>query len=513
VVAHNSAKAARAFRVSSELRGEDGLRLKLRSGARFFDRDLPSDVRKASGVADQAGVVELQLLDGTPWTLQIEADGFAPQSQTVCVTASVLEQEVELEVGSKLIVERGTFPLDVNIVAGLNSPFDRWEHRALLPRGKQQFEVEGVEPGVFTFEGITAEGVELALWSTECVVESDKLNRFDLSLGGESTLEVDVIGATPAAPPRFAVVCGPLNSRGTPRWARYAPVRGGFARFVALPPGPAVIKVLTDNSEIGREWITIKPGSDLQRVAVGISRGELRILHDESVDGSKHFELYRRSRRLGSIGGWITLGEPLARPGEAYYAGLDQGSYCLWALEDGVAQRFEFQTVGNVFEIDLRARVVELSSVRIELGPGIDRNGSLELEQCPQQWVTINAVDGVLALSPGAHRLRMPLSGIGYVTRSIEVPKDAQIFFDGPTSASPIEVWSDSDWIGTTVMVTPEGAAAPPYGSRSLSLYFDREGRGKIDLHPGGYVLTDRTGRRASIAIEEGIRSVRVFMR
>jgi RNA polymerase sigma-70 factor (ECF subfamily) len=513
VVARSHANGeSKAYSVSSELRSNDGINLRVTLGGLVLETDGPADARRATGVADRDGIVELPLLDGAAWTVQIDAEGFAQRSLSICVTAPSAEQEVELEVASKLIVDRGAFPLDHNIYATIRSPFDSRSHDTLLPRGKQSVEIDGLEPGVFTVEGITTGGVDLAVWSTETVVDSGTVARVDLSLGGNSSLEVEVLGATPAAPAHFAVVRGPLDSRGAPTWARYTFVRNGFARFVALPSGPAVVTILSRMTEIARGVVELRSGAEAQRLTLHIPRGEVRILHADSESASRRFELARRAQGPGSIGGWIEMGRPLARPGEAYYAGLEDGTYCLWAIEDGAAQRFEFQMRGEPVEFDLRARARGLTNVRIERAPGLDPAGSIELELIPKQWASVTPVDGVLALSPGAHRARTPSVGLGYITRSLEVPRDERILFDGPSAATPIEVRCDPVWMGTTVIVTPESIPAPPQRSRNLSLYFDRDGRGRINLCPGVYVLTDRTGRQTSMTVDAQTQSVFVRM-
>jgi len=513
VVAHSSTDGNYTWHnVSSALTSADGGRIEVTLDGFGVDRDGPADARRVAGIADRTGVVDLPLLDGAQWKLQIEAEGFAPRDLSICVTASLLEQEVELDLGSKVILERGSLPTDLSILAKLHSDFDTRAYEALLPRGQQRVEVKGLTPGIFHVAAFTAGGAELALWSTECLVEADTPIRLDLSLGGVSSLEVEVLGAAPGAPPQFAVVSGPLNERGTATWSRYAAFRGGLARFVALPPGPAAIKVLSAESEIGREWVTLERRSELQRVAVRIARGELRIFHDAGDVEAKRFELARRSERVDSIEGWSAMGKPHASPGGAHYVGLDDGSYRLWVIENGSAQCIEVQIRGEAVELDLRARAGELMNVRVERGPGAEPDGEIKLEFAPRQWLKVAPLGGVLALSRGVHRLRTTSAQGAYITRSVDVPRDEQVVLDAPSAATPIEVRCDSVWSGTTVIVTPHNTQAPPGRSRSLSLYFDRDGSGRINLSPGVYVLTDRTGRKASMTVESGLTVVFVHV-
>jgi RNA polymerase sigma-70 factor (ECF subfamily) len=488
--------------IKSTIDGEDGLKLKVHSsGMRMrVQPDDHADLKRIEISTERDGTAVLPVLDGRSWSVRVEAAGFAPTLIKVRSEAAREEREVKLQPEARLVVERGGIPIELSLFCRLTGPFVDGLDVAALPRGEHALEMRNVAPGKYVLEVLTAGGVDVRQWYTPVRVVAEQVTRVDLSMGGRSRAQIQVLGHD--APAHFAQLSAPQIGTDPPSWARLAPIRRGLAEFDQLPAGPIVVRILSKECEIARSSFVAAEQVGVQHVSVAIEPGELRMLHAGSHGGELSFRLVRRSDDA-HVDRQVRT-KALEGDGVSRVVGLSPGPYRLWVTREGSVRRWDFEIDAGALELDVTAGGEPSDSVcalRVERGPGVIAAAPIELEHEPGLWLPLDDAREVLLLSPGTHRLRAPLHGLGHAVCEVEVPRASSTLFAEVAPARPIRVSVASGETEIELLVLPLDPPAVGRQHLGLPLQIGANGVGSVELRPGTYQVLDRAGRSATLRV------------
>lgn len=487
-------------RTSSSVKGASGLSLKVSTSSTRSHLDALAEL-SSEAVTEKTGddgVAIIDVLDGRPWEVRVEAEGLATSTFSIRSNARRLERSVLLHQGSRVLFDRGSFPLEYNLYMCMDDSRGFLTHDAVIPAGTQEVEVNGVEPGLYQVEALSAGGVEVSQWNLQMQVQSGRLSRLDLSMGGHGRAIVDVRSSDSGPTPHFVHVSGHKGRHGLPVWNQFAPVHSGLARFEGLPPGEAVVRVFSGESEIGRTAFEVEQGGSPTSVPVDVARGRLDILHRGEDGADLKMTLTAQTHRPGSTNGWLLVGVPIPGLDVSRYYGLPPGAYKLWINRKGLLYVQDVELQESVLQVDMsrdETASPRVGEVNVTRGNGLAPKPTIQVEIGPNEWTSVDFDGDRLRLSYGEHVLRCTLDGLGFSTCRITVPNDRVVTFEEPAPPRPIHFRFPQ--IDEECQVTVRLKARPPKTRtiRSTSFLLDSAGSGTVELREGIYEVTDRFGR------------------
>lgn len=512
----------RSFKIKSVVEGVDGLKLLVTPGnMRFpFPREEGEDpAGTLTAVTDAAGVAELPVLSGDRWELRVEHGGFAAATTTVAHTDSKRERTVRLRPACRLVVARGDLPLEHAFAVRIESVHRRSRDLMLLEAGEQQLVAADLAPGRYFVDALTAGGVDVAHWRLPVDVHEGQVAHLNLSMGGSAEVAVDVRGAGPSVIPHFAEAVGPEGPDGLRSWSQYTPIHHGIARFKGLPAGPAEIRVLSRQQEIGRVGLEVAAGGALTTVAVDVAPGAVRVAHPGGrADGLElHLtSLAPDSPAAGALApdGDVTRGEAILGEGESWFRGLPPGRYRLCARRGARVEVHELWVGRSVVEVELGDRdAAERSNLRIERGPGLGENALVQIATGPGAWTSLPGGASSVELPPGEYTFRAALKDMGCSLVRVRVPGDEVIVLRESSRPRSVRLRLNERGEEMELLVRAAQSSAEVADLRHTHAHVEASGEAIIELRGGAYEVIDRFGRTASFVVGPGTSEVAIELR
>ena len=467
-----------------------------------------------SSETGEDGVAELSILDGQGWNVHVDAAGFATSSFLFDASkAATAERTVVLQPEARLVVDRGSFPLESLIFVQLKCLTNGLLRYEKLLAGVQEIEFEHLPAANWEVEALSDTGDEVGHWYRSVKLDEGLVMRLDLSRSGVEYTRVKVTGGYEAAVPHFVQVHGPQVNGGHFEWSYVVPVVDRVAELHGLPPGPALVKVLSWNAEIARMPVEMKSASARQDVEIQIPDGVIQVRHPGVNSKDLQWRLGMRSDLLDSRSGWAELGGAFQGEGKSLFLGCAPGEYRLWMFGGDVARRFDVEVRGEVVDVLVEQDSMDVASIKVEMGAGLAPGGAVQIELYPGGWLPVEVRSGELKLSHGKHRIRCGLDGLGFVVRDVEVPIDKSVSFAETHPRIEFPVVFPGAKQKTWLNVIRLDPSSPGPAEKQQVLVIEEDGTGAAALRPGRYLFSDREGRSATVDVGDTPKTIELELR